>query len=74
MAVRSNLPRSSFSTWARHAALDPGHNQELDDLLDLLPLGEPELACICTSAIATIRFSTTVFGELLERDHATRAR
>ena len=67
MAARSNLPPSAFSTWARHAALDPGHNRELDELLDILPLGEREVRSICTSAIATIRYSNTVFAELLER-------
>ena len=71
MAARANLPPGAFSTWTRHAALDPGHGRELDQLLDTLPLEEPQVACICTSAIATIRFAATVFGDLVERHPLT---
>ncbi|WP_377268744.1 iron-containing redox enzyme family protein [Peterkaempfera sp. SMS 1(5)a] len=49
----TGLPASAFRTLAGHAALDPGHLRELDQLLDGLPLNPPVAAAVARSAAYT---------------------
>ena len=51
--VRTGLPEAAFTTLDRHAIADPQHNDELNALLDSLPLSESHLKCICLSGMAT---------------------
>lgn len=66
MAARSGLPPAAFSTWLKHAALDPHHRREFDELLDTLPLGPDDVTCICVSGATTVRFATAAFAQLLD--------
>ena len=50
---RTGLPKEAFRTLEHHAVIDPTHNQELDNLLDSLPLSESQFTCVCLSGMAT---------------------
>ncbi len=69
MAERSRLPRAAFSTWIKHAALDPHHSREFDELLDTLPLSEEDVTCICVSGTTTARFATAALTQVID-EHA----
>lgn len=66
IARRSGLPEAAFTTWLKHAELDPGHARELDSLLDDLQPDEETFNAIAVSALTTIRFATASFSELFE--------
>lgn len=61
------LPRRAFRTYFRHAELDIGHNDEMDRVLDALPLTERHRALIGVSAIQTVYLQTSSVEELLEQ-------
>ena len=50
---RTGLPEEAFRTLEQHAVADPTHNEELDAVLDELPLSEAHLTCVCVSGMAT---------------------
>jgi len=52
---RTGLPAHAFTTLEHHAEVDPAHNQELDALIDALPMSEAHLRCVCLSGLATAR-------------------
>ncbi len=66
MAERSKLPRAAFSTWMKHATLDPHHRAEFDELIDSLPLTDEDITCICVSGMTTVRFATATFSRLVD--------
>lgn len=63
---RTGRPRVAFRTLLAHARLDPGHRDDLDALLDALPLSAADLALLGLSAISTARGLTQVLDELAE--------
>ena len=50
---RTGLPEAAFTTLERHAIADPHHNDDLNALMDSLPLSESHLTSICLSGMAT---------------------
>ncbi|HJW33654.1 MAG TPA: iron-containing redox enzyme family protein [Holophagaceae bacterium] len=50
-ADRSGLPREAFSTFRRHAQLDPGHRRELAEMLDGLALTDAQEALLGVSLL-----------------------
>jgi hypothetical protein len=66
LILASGYPPESFHTMIAHAELDPGHRDELNELLDSLPL-TPELSgAIGLNAMWSVATFTRVFDELLE--------
>ena len=61
---RTGFPPAAFRTLERHAAVDPIHNEDLDALIDALPLSERDVTCICTSALATLMSLTLALDDL----------
>jgi hypothetical protein len=55
----------AFRTLRKHAELDPGHREELDALLDVLPLTAEQSAVMGLSAIHTIGALTRAYGEIV---------
>ena len=51
---RSGLPDAAFRTYRYHASVDPHHKDDLDALLDSLPLTRREIGWIGVSAIQTL--------------------
>lgn len=50
---RTGLPKSLFRTYRMHGELDPDHIEELDELIDTLPLSEDQFSLIGISAMYT---------------------
>ena len=70
LAERTGLPDAAFRTLHAHAVLDTGHRDELDALLDRLPLEPPHLEAVCLSALHTV----DAFAHLLHRVSTRGAR
>jgi hypothetical protein len=64
VARRNNLPLEAFSSFLRHAKIDPGHRADLDSLLDVLPLSNEQLGLIGLSAVQTIQYLTAVLTDV----------
>ena len=65
LVAGTGYPREAFRTMAAHAELDPGHAEELDELLDELPLSREQSAAIGLNAMSTTRLLTEAFGEVV---------
>jgi hypothetical protein len=57
----------AFRTHLLHADLDSHHGDDLDDLLDSLPLTEQQRTLIGLNAIASVQLMTQAQQELLDR-------
>jgi pyrroloquinoline quinone (PQQ) biosynthesis protein C len=55
----------AFRTLRKHSELDPGHREELDELLDRLPLTRAQSRVIGLSAIHTVGQLTRVYEEIV---------
>lgn len=64
---RTGYPGAGFRTLVRHAALDPGHRDDLYRLLDELPLTAAQQSAIGISALHTVRALTALIGDLARR-------
>ncbi|HEU5421329.1 MAG TPA: iron-containing redox enzyme family protein [Streptosporangiaceae bacterium] len=53
LPLLTGWPAAAFRTLAQHAALDPGHEQELIDLLEILPLSPVVTAEVARNAAYT---------------------
>ena len=62
---RTGYDASAFRTLRIHAELDPGHREELDELLDSLPLTREQSTVIALSAIHTIGALTRAYEEIV---------
>ena len=62
---RTGYDASAFRTLRIHGELDPGHGEELDELLDSLPLTREQSTVIGLSAIHTIGALTRAYGEIV---------
>ena len=66
LVERTGYDRTAFRTLIAHSELDPGHADELDELLDRLPLTREQVGVIGLSAITTVRLSARVFDEVAD--------
>ena len=64
MERRTGYDRQAFRTVIAHSELDPGHSDELFELVDQLPLTREQAGVIGLSAISTVERLTGVFDEL----------
>ena len=62
----TGYPRDSFRTMLAHAELDPGHRDELNELLDSLPLTPEQASALGVNAMWTVVTFTRAIDELLE--------
>jgi hypothetical protein len=65
LQARSGLPDAAFRTHRYHANVDPHHKDDLDALLDSLPLTRREIGWIGVSAIQTIDSYRTCVDRLI---------
>jgi hypothetical protein len=63
VAARSGIPAPAFRTLHKHAVLDPHHRDDLDAVLDELPLAPAHAAIVGLSALTVI----DQLGDILER-------
>jgi hypothetical protein len=63
VAERTGIPRAALRTLYKHAQLDPHHRDDLDQLLDSLPLAPEHSALLGISALTTV----DQLGGILER-------
>jgi hypothetical protein len=59
-------PAPAFRTVARHAALDPGHEQELVEVLDALPLSPAVTEAVARNAAYTALRAADLLGRLAQ--------
>ena len=62
----TGYPREGFRTMIAHAELDPGHRDELNELLDSLPLTSEQSGALGVSAIQTVDLFTRAIDELVD--------
>lgn len=65
-ADRIGLPRRAFSNLLLHGKLDPQHRDDLDHMLDALPLTERHHTLMGVSAIQTVSLLTRVASEAVQ--------
>jgi hypothetical protein len=65
-ADRIGLPRRAFSNLLLHGKLDPQHRDDLDHMLDALPLTERHHTLMGVSAIQTVGLLTRVASEAVQ--------
>ena len=58
VARRNNLPEESVSSFVYHSKIDPAHKQDLDDLVDKLPLEDKHMSWMGLSALRSIQYLT----------------
>ncbi len=63
--LRTGLPREAFRTLFKHAALDPHHGEDLNTVLDELPLSPEHISLIGVSAMTTECLLDRAFEEVL---------
>jgi hypothetical protein len=66
LAGRTGYDRNAFRTLIAHSELDPGHGDELDELIDRLPLTPDQAGVVRLSAISTVRLIAAVFDEVAD--------
>ena len=66
MVDGTGYDQSAFRTMIAHSELDPGHADELDELIDRLPLTREQAGVVGLSAMATVTQLARVFVELVE--------
>jgi pyrroloquinoline quinone (PQQ) biosynthesis protein C len=66
LRVRTGFPPEAFRTLMRHAELDPGHRDELNGVLDRLPLSREQEIAIGLSAMSSVQLMTQAIDELLD--------
>jgi hypothetical protein len=65
VAARTGVPLNAFSTLVRHARLDPYHRDDLDLVLDALPLTDAHHALLGVSAFHTVCWLARVVEEAI---------
>jgi hypothetical protein len=65
---RTGYPREAFRCLIAHAELDPHHRDELDEVLDRLPLTPEQATVMGLSAMQSVHLAVHALGELLEDD------
>ena len=64
---RTGYGPEAFRTLALHGELDPHHGQELDEVLDSLPLTDAQRTSLGLSAIASVQQMTNAVEEVIEK-------
>jgi pyrroloquinoline quinone (PQQ) biosynthesis protein C len=64
---RTGFGPDAFRTLSLHGELDPHHGEELDEVLDSLPLTEQQRTALGLSAISSVQHMTEAVEEVLER-------
>jgi Iron-containing redox enzyme len=67
LVERTGHSRAAFRTLIAHAELDPGHRDELDALLDRLPLTREQSTVMGLSAISSIQTLARALDEMRDR-------
>jgi hypothetical protein len=62
----SGYPRDAFRTMIAHAELDPGHRDELNELLDSLPLTHEQSIALGVNAMFSVDMFTRAIDEVIE--------
>lgn len=62
---RAGYDARAFRTLRKHAELDPGHREELDELLDSLPLTREQSTVMGLSGIHTVGALTRAYEEIV---------
>jgi hypothetical protein len=65
LAASTGYDRAAFRTMLAHAELDPGHREELDRLLDSLPLTPEQSAVMGLSAMWSTHLFTRALDEVV---------
>lgn len=65
LVARTGFPRRAFRTLLKHVHLDQNHRDDLNDLLDALPLTPRDHAVIGSSALTTMSFGAQAVREVL---------
>jgi hypothetical protein len=63
----TRFPQSAFRTLSRHAKLDLHHRQELEEVIDALPLPPWQIELIGVSALQTLELGSRAIREIVER-------
>jgi pyrroloquinoline quinone (PQQ) biosynthesis protein C len=63
--ARTGFPSEAFRTLSMHAELDPHHGQELDEVVDSLPLTPSQRTVLGLSAISSVQLLTRAIEELI---------
>ena len=64
LVERTGYPPAAFETMLKHSRLDPYHRDDLDRLLDTLPLSSAHAALLGVSALHTIAGATQALMEI----------
>jgi hypothetical protein len=67
LVTKTGFPRAAFRTMLRHAQLDPHHRDDLDRLLDTLPLTPQQVGVIGVSGLQTVHLGSRAVREIVER-------
>lgn len=70
MVEKSGHSRRAFRTLEKHCHLDPHHRDDLDELLDRLPLTEEHHNILGVSALHTVDAARRAYAEVVERAEA----
>jgi hypothetical protein len=62
----SGYPRDAFRTMLAHAELDPGHRDELNELLDSLPLTHEQSIALGVNAMFSVDMFTRAIDEVID--------
>jgi hypothetical protein len=65
--IRTGYPSEAFRTLMGHAELDPGHRDELNEVLDNLPLTREQEIVVGLSGISSVQLMTQAIDELIDR-------
>jgi len=66
LVLRTGHDRAAFRTLIAHAARDPDHAEELDDLLDRIELTEDQWLLVTLSAINSVHMLAMVLKEIVQ--------
>ncbi len=70
LVERTGLPRKGFAQLFEHADLDVAHSQELDELLDALPLTPFDEQLLGLTALQTVELLSDALLDVVERQSA----
>jgi pyrroloquinoline quinone (PQQ) biosynthesis protein C len=70
---RTGLPREAFRTVVDHSELDPEHGDELDRLIDELPLSREQEEVVTLSAMSSVELVAVLLEEVCDTAEDGRA-
>ena len=65
--LRTGFPREAFRTLIKHANLDIRHRDDLNDMIDNLPLTPEATALVTVSALQTVHLAAQALREVVEQ-------